>query len=175
MPAPAMHGASGKYQASAGTVIGIFPLSNARPSPSFSTGFAPAHERMAWVDSRTGIQPVVCRHLLLDRYAKRNENFVLVVAVSSGCFQPDLIHEFVEIVDDALIEPIELGTLLLLQFRVSRERPQQAGRKGRVDPLEQLQEHQADRIAAAQQAIAAATRYSLHEPLGPKLGKVVAE
>jgi hypothetical protein len=53
----------------------------------------------------------------LDRYAKRNEDFVLVTASSSG-FEADRIHEFAEIVNDTLVEAIQLRTLLLLQFAV---------------------------------------------------------
>ena len=53
----------------------------------------------------------------VDRYAKRNENFVLVTVFSGG-FEADRIHEFFEIVDDALVEAIQLRSLLLLQFAV---------------------------------------------------------
>jgi hypothetical protein len=37
----------------------------------------------------------------------------------SGGLEADGIHELIEIINDALIEPIELRTLLLLQFLVS--------------------------------------------------------
>jgi hypothetical protein len=67
--------------------------------------------------------------------------------LASGSFESDGIQERSEIVTDALIEPVELGTLLLLQFRVSREGSQQPGGQWRVEPFEQLQEDEADGVA----------------------------
>jgi hypothetical protein len=46
-------------------------------------------------------------------------NFCSRCALASGCFEADGIHEFVEIVNDALIEPIKLATLLVLKFAVA--------------------------------------------------------
>ena len=56
----------------------------------------------------------------LVRYAKRRGNFVLVVL--SGGLQPHGIHEFVQVIDHALIELIQLGALLLLQLAITRKR-----------------------------------------------------
>jgi len=58
----------------------------------------------------------------------------------SGDLHSDGVHELVEIIHDALIEPIELATLLVLQFAVAGDGRQQAGSQGRVDPFEQLEE-----------------------------------
>jgi beta-lactamase regulating signal transducer with metallopeptidase domain len=44
----------------------------------------------------------------LDRYTWRNENFVLVAWLLCGGPQPDRIHELAQIVNYALVQPIEL-------------------------------------------------------------------
>jgi hypothetical protein len=44
---------------------------------------------------------------LLGRYAKRNGNFVLVVDVSGG-LETYGQHELIQVINDALIEPVEL-------------------------------------------------------------------
>src|SRR6266567_1241833 len=88
--------------------------------------------------------------------------------VSSG-LETDGIHEFIEIINDALIEPIKLRTLLLLKFLVSGDRRQETGSQRRVDPFEQLQEYQADGVTVAQQAIAPRPRDFFDEPFGAKL------
>ena len=56
-------------------------------------------------------------NISLDRYAKRNGDFVLVVHFSGG-FETERIHELIEIVNDALVEAVQLRTLLLLQLAV---------------------------------------------------------
>ena len=43
----------------------------------------------------------------VDRYARRNENFVLVVDVSGG-LEAYGQHELVQVINDALIETVEL-------------------------------------------------------------------
>src|SRR5258708_21789668 len=86
---------------------------------------------------------------------------------SSG-FETDGIHEFVKIVDDALVEAIQLRTLLLLQSVVAGNGGEQAGGQGRVDPLEQFQEYEADGEAFARQAVAARAPNFPHEALGPQ-------
>ena len=50
----------------------------------------------------------------LVAYAQRNKDFVLVTALVSGGFETDGVHKFVEIVNDALIEAVELRTFLLV-------------------------------------------------------------
>ena len=41
------------------------------------------------------------------------------LSISSGGFETDRIHEFVEIVNNALVKAVELRALLLLQFAVA--------------------------------------------------------
>jgi hypothetical protein len=52
---------------------------------------------------------------VLSRYAKHNANFFLVV---SGSLKAKRTKKVVEIVYDLLIKAIELGSFLLLEFRV---------------------------------------------------------
>ena len=56
-------------------------------------------------------------------------------------------EEGVEIVDDALVEPVELMTFLVLQFRVAGERLEESGGQRCVDALEQFQEDEAYGVA----------------------------
>jgi hypothetical protein len=44
---------------------------------------------------------------LLGRYAKRNENFVLVTDMSGG-LEAYRQHELIQVINDALIETVEL-------------------------------------------------------------------
>src|SRR5213593_3627956 len=115
---------------------------------------------------RLGI--AACAVAALVAYAQRNEDFVLVTALVSGGFETDGVHKFVEIVNDALIEAVQLRSLLPLELAVCRDGRQQTGSQGRVDPLEQFQEYQADRVAVAHPAIAPGTRNSFHQSLGEK-------
>src|SRR2546422_6455668 len=120
---------------------------------------------------RLGI--AACAVAAVVAYAQRNKDFVLVTALVSGGFETDGVHKFVEIVNDALIEAVQLRSLLPLELAVCRDGRQQIGSQGRVDPLEQFQEYQADRVAVAQPAIAPGTRNSFHQSLDAKLRKIV--
>ncbi len=91
------------------------------------------------------------------------------LSISSGGFETDRIHEFVKIVNNALVKAVELRALLLLQFAVAGDGRQQPGGQGGVDSFEQLEEDEADGIAFAQQAVAPGTRNSLHSPLARSL------
>jgi len=58
----------------------------------------------------------------LDRYSCGDENFVLVVGGISSSFgvdDSDRTHELVQIVEDTLVQAIQLGPFLLLEFRVT--------------------------------------------------------
>src|SRR5262245_27405670 len=69
-------------------------------SPS-SNGYA----RHGWP-----VLPFSCR--ALGRYRGANVNFVRVWLRSGGFFEAHRANELVEIVDDALVEPVELGLLV---------------------------------------------------------------
>jgi hypothetical protein len=116
------------------------------------------------------IQEIRLHHGLLDRYPQRNED-LFSLGLASGCFKTDGVHELVRIVNDLLIEPIKLATLLVLEFAVAGDGRQQTGGQGRVDPFEQLEEDEADGVAFAQQAVAPGTRNSLHQSFGAELRK----
>ncbi len=56
--------------------------------------------------------------------------FAFADIVSGRCFETDRVQQFVQVIDDALIEPIELRTLRIWQRRVSPKRLEQACRQG---------------------------------------------
>jgi hypothetical protein len=58
------------------------------------------------------------------RYTARNGDFVLVVAPLGGDLEADGFQKFAETVGDALIEPVQLGALLVGEFAISRKRLQ---------------------------------------------------
>lgn len=68
--------------------------------------------------------------------------------MSRHCFETDRLHQFVEVVDDALVETIELAALGVRQLPVVREGIQQARGQRRVDPFEELEKDQRDRVTA---------------------------
>ena len=65
------------------------------------------------------------------------------------------MDEFVEIVDDALIEAIELGAAFTLELGVGLYGRQEAGGQRGVDAFEKLEEDEADRVAGRKKPIAA--------------------
>src|SRR5713101_6872102 len=92
-------------------------------------------------------------------------HFVLLGAIESGrWFEADGVQQLVEVVDDALVEPIELATLGVWQRRVSAKRMEQAGRQGGVDPFKELEEDEGDRIAVGLQVVSASVRQFVDEP-----------
>jgi hypothetical protein len=67
---------------------------------------------------------------------------------SGGGFQADGFHQFIEILDYALIEAVDLRSPLLVQFAVNLDGPKQACGKWGVYTLEELEENKGDRVAA---------------------------
>ncbi len=59
--------------------------------------------------------------VLSCRYTARDENFVLVVGMLRGDLETDGFQSLVEIILDALIEPVQLGALVVGEFAISRE------------------------------------------------------
>ena len=66
------------------------------------------------------------------------------MAVLSRGFEADGAHERVEVVDDALIEAIELSSLLLVDSGICADGAEKAGGQRCIDAFEQLQEDQTD-------------------------------
>src|SRR5215471_6339857 len=95
---------------------------------------------------------------LLGRYRGANANSVRVWLRSGGFFEAHRANELVEIVDDALVETVELGLLVGVYASIAFDRAEDAGGKGSVDPLEEFEEDQADRISAREQLIAPRAR-----------------
>ena len=84
---------------------------------------------------------------------------------SRGGSQTNGLHEFVEIVDDALIQTVELRPVLAVERSVALDRREQAGSQRRVDALEELQEDEADRIPVRREPVATGARQLLDQPL----------
>lgn len=63
-------------------------------------------------------------------------------------FEPDSVNEGVEIVDNALIEPVERQSVLAAELSVGADRRKKARGKRTVDALEELEKHEADRVTA---------------------------
>ena len=80
--------------------------------------------------------------------------------------EADGADEFVEIVDDALIEAVELRSALAGELAVHFEGREKARGQRSVDALEQLQEDEADRIAAREEPVAAGVRQLLEQTFG---------
>jgi hypothetical protein len=61
------------------------------------------------------------------RYTGRNENFVLVWRESRGGLQADSAEKLVEIICDALVEPVHCRSFLFSQLAICGEGAQQTG------------------------------------------------
>ena len=66
-----------------------------------------------------------------------------MAALSCG-FEADRADESVEVIDDALIEAVELRSLLLVDSSIRADGAEKAGDKRCIDALEELQEDQTD-------------------------------
>src|SRR6266540_145805 len=73
---------------------------------------------------------------------------------SRGSFETHRVQERIQVVTDALIKAVKLTPFLFGQDAVAAKWRQQARREGRIDLLEELKEHYADRVALADQLIA---------------------
>ena len=86
---------------------------------------------------------------------------------SGRCFETDRVQQFVQVVDDALIEPIELRTLRIWQRRVSRKRLEQACGQRCVNAFKEFEEDDGDRVAMGLQPVPAGVRQFVDQPFGP--------
>jgi len=112
----------------------------------------------------------------LDRYAHRNENFVLVcIAESGGGFEADGLQQLIQIIDDTLIEAIQLRAFLLLKFGITLDRLQETSGERRLDSLKELEENEAHGVALGGQAMAAGFGDFERQAFGAQLGQVVAQ
>ena len=82
--------------------------------------------------------------------------------------EADGVNEFVEIVDNALIEPVELRSALAFELGVRLDGREQAGSQRSIDALEELQEDEADRITVGEEPVATGMRQLLDQAFGTK-------
>ena len=78
------------------------------------------------------------------------------------------MNELVEIVDDALVEAVELRSVLAVEAGVGLDRREEAGSQRGVDAFEEFQEHETDRVAAGEEPVAARVRQLFNKALGAK-------
>ena len=80
----------------------------------------------------------------LNRYRGENGNFVRVLGLDSRSFEADRADERVEIVDNALIEAVELGSLFGLQASITSDGAEKARSERGIDALEEFQKDEAN-------------------------------
>src|SRR6201998_638318 len=84
---------------------------------------------------------------------------VVGILFSFGCglrgFETDGLDEDIEIIDDALVKAVELRSAFRFEPSVWFDRAEKACRERRIDPFEQLEKDQADRVAVREELIAA--------------------
>ena len=97
------------------------------------------------------------------------------MGAKSRGFEADGSDERVEIVGDALIEAIELGSPLGFKPGICFDGAEETCREWRVDAFEELEEDKADRIALRQELITAGVGELGNEALGAEFREVVAE
>ena len=83
--------------------------------------------------------------------------------------------EGVEVVDEALIEAIELRSLLLVDCSIRADGAEKGSGERRIHAFEEFQEDEADRISLREQLVAAGLGKLGDEPFGPKFCEVVAQ
>ena len=111
----------------------------------------------------------------LDRYASASGEFCSRSATSGSDLEPDFGKELVQVISDALVEPIQLRPPLLLKLAIARNRLKEPGGEGGVNALEEFQEDHADGVAFAREPVAPRAFNLLNEPFGTKLRDVVAK
>ena len=86
----------------------------------------------------------------------------------SRSFKAERADERVEIIDDALIEAIELRSLLLVDCSIRADGAEKGSGERRIHAFEEFQEDEADRISLREQLVAAGLGKLGDEPFGPK-------
>ena len=69
------------------------------------------------------------------------------MGVESRGFEADGSDEGVEIVDDALVKAVKLGSLASFELGICFDGAEKACREWRIDAFEELQEDEADRVS----------------------------
>ena len=93
----------------------------------------------------------------------------------SRSFEAEGADEGVEVIDDALVEAIELRSLLLVDSGIRADGAEKGSGERRIDAFEEFQEDEADRISLREQLIAAGLGKLGNEPFGPKFCEIVAQ
>ena len=94
--------------------------------------------------------------------------------VSRG-FEAEGADEGIEVIDDALVEAIELRSLLLVDSSIRTDGAEKGSGERRIHAFEEFQEDEADRISLREQLIAAGLGKLGDEPFGPKFCEIVAQ
>ena len=80
-----------------------------------------------------------------------------------------------EIVDDALIEAVELGSPLGVEPGICFDGAEKTCRERGIDAFEELQEHEGDGIALREELVAARVRELGHQAFGVEFREIVTE
>jgi hypothetical protein len=112
----------------------------------------------------------------VDRYRADNAISVLVGVASCGFeIETERANQGVEVIDDALVEAIKLGPLVILEAGICADGAEKTGCERRVDALEELEEYHGDRVTLRQQSIAAGAGEPGDKTFGTKFGEIVTE
>ena len=85
------------------------------------------------------------------------------------------MKKFIEIVGNLLIEAIQLGSSVVLEFGVSPVRLKQAGSQRRVNPFKEFEKDQANGIALRAEPIATRFGEFFDQVLGSQFAQIVAK
>ena len=77
------------------------------------------------------------------------------------------MDESIEIIDNALVQAVKLRSLAGFKLGISLDGAKKARRKRRIYALEELQEHETDRITMGQELIPAGAGELGDQPFGP--------
>src|SRR5262249_8316492 len=90
-------------------------------------------------------------------------------------FEAHSLDESIKVVYDAVIEAIELRSLLVMDSCIRVNRAEKAGRERCVNAFEKLQEDQTEGVRAREELIRAGIRKLGDEAFGSQLREVIAE
>ena len=85
------------------------------------------------------------------------------------------MKEFVEIVDDLLVQTVQLGALGFLQFAIELIGSQYARREWTIDAFKEFQEDYTDGITLGGEPVATRFGELLNQMLGAQFGKIIAQ
>ena len=105
----------------------------------------------------------------------RGTGILFSLHCGSGGFEANGVEELIKRGGDVLVEPVELGKTLLLQFVVGGKGPEKSSGERGIHSFKQFEKNQADTIAIGRKLVSPRVGNPFDQPFGPKLGQVVAE